>query len=192
MKRYFTKELDHNDKKLFLELEENDIDKAVEMAGLVYCSDINDINTYNYETAGYTRSLTLSEVQGLTYADVDLFEIDTLSGLDCGFADDEDTEYLKSNMIATMKQKGKSGEELESFEEYEYWDGSNWKTISLNYYDEDTGWEEETEIFQEMLLIDTDRYDFRIDRHYKLKDGRKATETQSFYQGSLPLIYIED
>jgi len=187
-KRYFTKEVDHNDKKLFLELEENDIEQKVEMAGLVYCSDVNDINTYNYETAGYSRSLPLSEVQGLTYADVDIFEIDALNGLDCGFADDEG--YLKDEMIKTMKQKGKSGEELESFEEYEYWDGLNWETVALTYYDDDTGLEEETEVFQDMVLIYSDEHDFYIDRHYKLKDGRKATETQSFYQGSLPLIEI--
>ena len=191
MKRYFTKELDQDSKKLFLELEQTDIEQKVEMAGLVYCTDINDINTYNYETAGYSRSLPLSEAEVLTYADVDLFEIDTLSGLDCGFADDEDAEYLKANMIATMKQKGKSGEELESFEVYEYWDGSNRKTISLNYYDEDTGWEEETEVFQDIVLIDSDKYDFRIERHYKLADGREATETQSFYQGSLSQIEIK-
>ena len=191
MKRYFTKELDHDSKKLFLELEEWDIDVLVNMNGIVYCTDIDDITTYDYDNSGSDTNLHYKDISNGAFADVDLFEIDALSGLDCGFAD-EDAEYLKSNMIETMKQKGKSCEELETFEAFQYWDGSNWEMIFLTYYDDDTGWEEETEVFESMLLVDSDKYDFYIERHYKLADGRQAIETQSFYQGSLPQIYIED
>jgi len=190
MKRYFTKQLDHSDKKLFLELEEQDIDVLVNMNGIVYCKGIDDIYNYDYDNSGSDTNLHYKDISKGMFADVDLFQIDALSGLDCGFADDEG--YLISEMIATMKQKGRSCEELETFEAFQYWDGSNWEMIFLTYYDDDTGWEEETEIFQEMLLVDSDKYDFYIERHYKLADGREATETQSFYQGSLPQIEIKE
>lgn len=187
--RYFVK--DENDdynmraERTFLALDESKISQMVHMQGIVYTNNINSIDTYKYEGFDSDIHLEISEISDCYYVSEENFTTDQLDYIS---SQDFDDDNINKEIIKVFNEKSSKCDDLQSYEAYHYFDGSNQKQIDLTFYGHETYWIDYTDELEGMKEIDIERGNTFIDRLYLLKDGSKAIVTESFYQGELNRI----
>src|SRR5690606_28375499 len=90
---------------------------------------------------------------------------------------------LEQSIIEKMKANAIDGRDMESYEIYEWWDGSKWRTELLSHYLFGDTMKEVTEKLEGMEEIDFERKKYGQYHLYKLKDNRRMIEHYSYWQG---------
>lgn len=212
-KRYFIKEGFQNDflEKTLIIAEAEDVIEKVELAGMVYVDkkDIENIEEYRIEEIDSNENAEVEDVKEYLFMTVEDFtadekhllnnegyvyldelekygdlNIDSLTDTEIEKLEKEAERELAQSVIEKMKKEGVTVNTLETYKAWGYYDGSNWKEITLEYFI-DTEWTEITEELEGMTELDYQNYNTGHKKLYELEDGRKVLIDTSYYQGSL-------
>lgn len=172
-KRYFLEHYEDSVWARYLEVKEEDIEKVVGLAGTVYVAkdDIENIERYRIESELSDEIMGAEDAGNYVFLHIDeltrdertylfegehtyLLDLEAIEDIDLDSLTDEEYTDLAIEIFSKLeesiikKMKGSNaidGRDMESYEAYTWWDGSNWRTEILNHYYYDTCWEEVTE-----------------------------------------------
>lgn len=213
-KRYFIKHYEDTIWKWYLEVKKEDIEKIISLAGTAYVpkEDIENIERYRIESELSDAIMDAEDAENYVFLDINelthderlyLFEGEFTHLIDLEAAEDvdldklTDEEYtelaieifskLEESIIEKMKENAIDGKDMEWYEIYRLWDGSNWRTYYL--FDDIV---EVTEELENMEVIDFEKGKYGEYNLYLLKDGRRMIEYYSCWQGYGAEICIID
>lgn len=195
MKKYFVsnQECFASIRRNLIIVDEKDIEEKVEMAGLISCTDVNDLTTYR-DHSGDFDGIGLESAAQYTALDRDQFaqaEKELIWG--AWGAETEEEKELEKSIIGKMKAEGFPVNEIEVYKVYSFWDGHNWEEKCLDYYGHDVDWEDYSEEFEGMQEIDFERYNTGDMTLYRLQDESLILVDNSYYEGGLwEVAFIND
>lgn len=170
----------------FLELDEKQITKMVEIAGTVYVlkESIENVEEYKTESVDSdVRYMEESEAEKHYFARSELFTAEEIEYIENG--GDVEYEIELEKAIVTKMEKEKVEVDVYDTLAYEFNDGSNWQIEILESDYTDTDWEDWTEEFESMKQIDLER---RSTGHYTLYElpnySKNTIIYTSYYQSN--------
>lgn len=220
--RYFVQDSLYGDEieKTLIIAKPGDLVEKIELGGLTYVhkDDIENIGEYRFESIpskevmeveDAVRYLFLASEVELTgdersfiekgyidIEDMDMFEdidLENISNEEYKKVEKDAKEKLTKSIIEKMKKESCTAKDLEIYVSYDYWDGSNSKSIPVKHWYYDVEWLEYTEEFEGMEQIDKQSYSTGHYELYRLKDETLILIDNSYYQKNLcSVVFIED
>ena len=196
---------EEEEEQIFLALEEKDISIRIDLAGLVYTTDIDNIEEYGIEDGGaFDTYVELEDAEGMVFAPKDAFgsmeqeyliDKEIYSDLEeemkeeyGDITEEKMKEILMENIKTTLRD---NQSDPDPYLSYAYWDGE-WKEERVYDPYRDTEYTEITEECRGMKEIDSYRGNTYVEELYELQDGSKLLVNYSAFQGELPTaIYVD-
>lgn len=187
MNKYYiySEKYQHSNWQSLIITNEEEVKEKIELANLIYVpiKDINNIEEYRIvHPDSVDENMHINEAKNYMFMDYDDLT-------------DKERDYIwnwelknneKNNIITNkMKTKGYYADDLETFLNYSYWDGSNLKEVILQHPFYDINWIDFTEEFDGMKELEYKDQDRGMYTLYELTDGGKILIFSSYYQGEL-------
>lgn len=217
-KRYFIEHWEDSVWMGYLEVKEEDIEKVIDLAGTVHVpkDGIEDIERYQIESELSDQIMDVESAEDYVFLDIkeltrdermylfeeelNLADLEATEDIDLDELTDEEYKNLaievllelEQSIIEKMKADAIDGRDMEWYEVYRWWDGSNWRTELLSHYLFGDTMKEVTEELEGLKDIDSRREKYGEYNLYLLKDGRRMIEYHSYWQGHGSKICIID